>query len=49
MNESIPSMVQPPQAAQNARFWLDVSGTLAVGDSTAGLSMEGIGGIKYDI
>ena len=37
MNESIPSMVHPPQAAQNARFWLDVSGMLAAGDSTTGL------------
>jgi hypothetical protein len=25
MNESIPSMLQPPQAAQKLRIWLDVS------------------------
>src|ERR1700722_4113196 len=43
MNESMPSMVHPPQAAQNARFWLDVSGTLAAGVSTTGLCMRGAG------
>src|SRR5271170_5620339 len=43
MNESMPSMVQPPQAAQNARFWLDVSGTLAAEVSTTGLCMRGAG------
>src|ERR1700722_12118323 len=39
MNESIPSMVHPPQAAQKARFWLDVSGTRVAEDSTTGLIM----------
>ncbi len=42
-------MVHPPQAAQNARFWPDVSGMPAAGVSTAGLLMEGMSGIKYDI
>jgi hypothetical protein len=43
MNESIPSIVHPPQAAQKARFWLDVRGTVAAGVSTTGFIMRGAG------
>jgi hypothetical protein len=39
MKESMPSMPQPPQAAQKLRFWLGVRGTLV---REAGVTSEAV-------